>query len=258
VLSAVLGYLINQLPGIQSWSVAARVTLFLTVVAASSIVAAATSAATENEMSTPVPTVSTSARPLSLSEYVAKWRAGPVKLTVEHYNAWVVRKNSKDVKDWTEFDMRFSVRNETTGPLDLAEAPASLVLVRNAVYPADSTFTDNQRSIAEVPADWNLYGVGFDNVPDYVSVGDKKYDIFWTGSTLKVADEFTSASTAGNGISYQMPAPARALKGEVDAVAPSAVNVIGAAWLGTDGLIQGFTPTSEWKGPNSIDSFIEG
>jgi hypothetical protein len=99
VLSAVLGYLINQLPGIQSWSVAARVTLFLAVVAASSIVAAATSAATEHEKATPVPTVSTSARPLSLSEYIAKWRAGPVKLTVEHYNAWVVRKNSKDAKD---------------------------------------------------------------------------------------------------------------------------------------------------------------
>jgi hypothetical protein len=264
-VSALLGYLINQLPDIKhKWSATARILLVFVVVAVSALLAAALNGNTDHSKvpsATLGPSQTSSASPspieLTLSQYLDRWRGGPVKIFVEHYNSWVVRaaKGSDDA-DYTEFDMRFRIRNETTGPIDLTAAPTSLVLVMNAAIPDDVTFTVAPQSLKELPSSWNLYGMGFQKAHDNVIASGKEYDIYWTGAALGVGDEFSSSSTVHNGVTYQVPAPSSKYENEMDSIPPSVVHVLGAAWISGDGTISGFAPTSDWSGPNSIDSFV--
>lgn len=59
VLSAILGYLVNQLPGIQDRSVWARIFLFLVVVAASAVVAVRMQSGTDKPVQTPAKSTAT-------------------------------------------------------------------------------------------------------------------------------------------------------------------------------------------------------
>ena len=52
------------------------------------------------------PSPSPVAEKLTLSQYLQKWRNGPVKLTVEHYNSWVARATDEDEVDQAVLDLR--------------------------------------------------------------------------------------------------------------------------------------------------------
>ena len=202
------------------------------------------------------PAPSPSPAQLSLSQFLAKWQNGPVKLTVEHYNSWVSRADGKDDIDATIVDLRVSVRNESTEEIDLATAPDSLVLIMNEPFD-DGTYAVDQQRIGEVPPEWYLYAVGFDNEDNFVEIDGKKHTIHWSGGTMGVGEDFSSSSPAQNGAAFAVPPPAAKSASEIDAVAPKAAHVLGLAWLGSDGTVQGYTPVECWAGPNSADSFLK-
>lgn len=193
---------------------------------------------------------------LTLSQYLDKWRNGPVKLTVEHYNAWVFRATGDDDTDAAVIDLRVGVRNESTAGIDLASAPSSMVLITNEAFDADTYLVDQKR-IPEIPAEWHLYAVGFDNDDQFVEADGKKHPIAWSGGTVDVGDDFSSPSPAQNGADYVLPAPATKTSSEIDAIPPTSVHVLGLAWIGSDGMVQGYTPVEQWIGPNKLGSFLQ-
>jgi hypothetical protein len=208
----------------------------------------------------PAPSVSaTSPSPVptqrSLSQYLDEWRNGPVKIDVSHYNAWVSRATGDDDIDATRLDLRVGIRNESTAGIDLSTAPGSLVLIMNKSFDDDTYAVDQQR-ISEVPSDWYLFAVGFDNDENWVEVDGKRHPITWSGGSLGVGEEFSASSPAQNGVAYAVPPPASKSASEIDAVSPQAAHVIGVAWLGAQGTIQGYTPVEKWSGPNTMASFL--
>ncbi|GAA1617664.1 hypothetical protein [Actinoplanes couchii] len=204
----------------------------------------------------PSPSMSPSPAPASLSEYYARWRNGPIRITVQHYNSWISRAENKEDIDATLVDVRVGIRNEGSDVVDLANAPDSLVLVMNSSFAADIYRVD-QKAIPEVPAHWHLYCVGFDNDGRAVTVAGKEHSIKWTGGKLSVGDEFTSNSPAHNGAEYVLPASESKSSSELDAVSLSSAHVLGIGWLSTGGTILGYTPISQWAGPNTVESFLK-
>jgi hypothetical protein len=191
----------------------------------------------------------------SLSQYMAEWRNGPLKIDVEHYNSWVYRATDGDGIDETVLDLRVGIRNESTEGIDLSTAPGSLVLIMNESFD-DGVYTVDQQRISEVPSEWYLFAVGFNRNNNVVTVSGKTHPIAWSGGLLGVGEEFSASSSAQNGIAYSVPPPAARAASENDAVSPRAAHVLGLAWLDPDGTIQGYTPTERWAGPNTIDSFL--
>nr|WP_296070296.1 hypothetical protein [uncultured Actinoplanes sp.] len=192
---------------------------------------------------------------LSLSQYLDRWRNGPVKIDVEHYNSWVQRATEDDEIDETVLDLRVGIRNESTEGIDLSTAPGSLVLLMNRSFDP-GTYAVDQHRVAEVPPDWYLFAVGFDNDDNAITVNGKDHRIAWCGGPLGVGEEFSSSSPAENGVVFSVPPPATETASENDAVPPRAAHVLGLAWLDTDGTIRGYAPIEKWAGPNTIASFL--
>jgi hypothetical protein len=200
----------------------------------------------------------------TLREYLLRWANGPVRISVDHYNAWVQRPAAATsparggAPGSTYVDLRVSIRNEGDGHIDLSAAPESLVLIVNSRFP-DSADHDEVRDVPEIPATYHAYALGFDNAdghPDVIYKGTT-YKIHWTGTGLDVGDEFAEDSPRKNGIGYEIPAPSERRATENNAVPLTAAHVLGVAWLDGSGRVRGYREVKDWAGPNSFDSFLK-
>ena len=147
-------------------------------------------------------------KPGSHEDYLAAWRAGPVKITVLHYKPGVVVTTNETQKAVGVVLARVSIRNVTSGPPHLSAAPARLVLViLNPGYSANAGLPPSARPRAGVPASLHLYSVGFMTgqwtVPDLCN---HEHTAGWTAGRLNPGQTFTSSSGVNNSPAY-LPSP---------------------------------------------------
>jgi hypothetical protein len=206
------------------------------------------------------------AAPASLSQYLALWQAGPVKIAVPHYfsheerAAKLVSGSWKPANaNWTDVGLRASVRNLTSQPLDLASANTHLVLVIDEPFPRGATVLVGPKPVVGVPSRLHLYYVGFYDAT--FNVEDKKKNVHvsgWTGQSVSAGETFDPPSSQNNSAIYILPSTVHKLLSNYVSVSPAKLHVLGVAWLGADDNIQGFTPVSAWQGQNSLTSFLAG
>jgi hypothetical protein len=197
--------------------------------------------------------------PGPLAHYLTIWQAGPVQITVPHYNAFV-QQTGKASDRWAYVNARIYIRNRTAQPLDLTRAPASLVLVLDAGFRDVSRAPIvAERAVTGVPADLHLYTVGFNAGPWMVSgPSNKGSDAGWEAGPLQPGKSYTSPSATNNSAIYQIPPPTQVEPADGTAIAPADLHILGIAWLGSKGQIIGFSPVSAWTGLNSIKDFLNG
>ncbi|MEU4242400.1 hypothetical protein [Actinoplanes sp. NPDC026619] len=220
-----------------------------------SIHAGPTPAPAPSASSAPAPTVAPSPSPalLDRKEALAAWAAGPVKIRVDHYLSYLDRAEKRS-DDYTWVHLRTSVTNKTSDPLDLTSAEQNLVLVMDTepkLVDGDATSFQMDGLVATQP----LFGAGFSDGCAITSDDGTEHDITWTGKSVAAGSTFTSKHVNGNGITYWFPPISSKATDDVT-VAPGKLHILGIGWRDAYGEMQGFTPVSAWKGPNSQKAFL--
>jgi hypothetical protein len=205
--------------------------------------------------SSPSPSPSPPPTLLTRSEALRAWATGPVKVRVDHYYSWFDWEEKKSDRDAWIY-LRASLTNGTGSTIDLSSATERLVLVMDT----EPKVPDGDASIAELPGlhdDEPLYGLGLLESVTFTYDG-VDHEITWAGGDLEPDATFTSKRVNGNGAAYEFPPSAIKVVDEDDLdIPPGKLHVLGVAWLDGTGEVQGFTPVSAWKKPNSADAFLK-
>jgi hypothetical protein len=194
--------------------------------------------------------------PESLAGYLTSWQAGPVKISVPHYE--VIEEAADNAPGNRGVVLaRISIRNLTTHTLDLSEAYSSLVLVVDGTFADGSEIPISPMSISGVPANLHLYYVGFAAGSWQVLDKEKKYHYAnWAGVSLSADETYTSSSVAVNSAIYVTPPPGGPKVSSPVNIGPAKLHVLGIAWVNASGKILGLCPVSSWKGGNSAQNFL--
>lgn len=197
-----------------------------------------------------------STTPKSLAYYLSSWQAGPVKISVPHYE--IIEENyNKAPGDRGVVLTRVSIRNLATYALDLSQAHSNLVLVVDVKFSAGSHVPIAPQAVPGVPSNLHLYDVGF-GAGIWQVLDDKKiyHTANWAGTSLPSQKTYTSPSPADNSAIYVTPPPVGPRIFSLINVGPAKLNILGIAWLSKNGKILGFCPVSSWQGANSAKSFL--
>ena len=194
--------------------------------------------------------------PESLADYLASWQAGPVKISVPHYE--VIEEAADNAPGNRGVVLaRISIRNLTTRTLDLFEAYSNLVLVVDGKFGDGPEIPIAPNAIPGIPADLHLYSVGFATGSWQVLDEKKTYHYAnWEGESLSPRETYTSPSAAVNSAIYVTRPPSGPRVASPVNIRPAKLNILGIAWLSDSGKILGFCPVSSWQGENSPQSFL--
>jgi hypothetical protein len=191
---------------------------------------------------------------LSRNEALRVWAQGPMKIRVDHYYSWFDWDEKKsDRAIWIQ--LRASLTNQTGSTIDVSGATERLVLVMDT----EPQVPDGDASTTVLPGlndGESLYSLGSLESVTF-TYDDIEHEITWNGKELKAGSTFTSKRVNGNGAAYEFPLSASKVLEDGAGIPPRNLHVLGIGWLDETGAVQGFTPVSAWKQPNSADAFLK-
>ena len=193
----------------------------------------------------------------SLADYLASWQAGPVKISVPHYEV-IEEKANKTPGNRGVVLTRISIQNLTAQPLDLSEAYTRLVLVVADGFGNGSHVPVDSRPVAAIPARMHLYSVGFGTGKWQVLDGTKRYRTAgWAGVPIPPGGTFTSSSPGGNSAIYVTTPPSGpVVSAAVARHRPGQAEHPRCRMDRPERESPAFCPVSSWKGENSATSFL--